>query len=177
MHKEMITLVQPTTDLKESYIEGVQEFQKEGLLWFMDIKLDELQNNFEKYVEAQKNKKTLWTKDTPVDETELWAVSNKTYVGGISIRHKLNRDLQTMGGHIGYDTRPSYRKRGIASEMLRLALPIAKQLGIENALITCNDSNVASIKIIEKNGGVLKETKPQYEGGPLKRYYWIETTR
>ena len=171
----MITLVKPTSSLKESYIEGVQEFQKEGLLWFMDIKIEDLKNNFEKYINDQLNKKTLWTKDTPVDESEFWAVLDNKYVGGISIRHKLNEDLQTMGGHIGYDTRPSYRKRGIASEMLKLALPIAKQLGIDNALITCNDSNTASIKVIEKNGGILKETKPQYEGGPLKRYYWIKT--
>jgi hypothetical protein len=27
--------------------------------------------------------------------------------------------------------------------------------------------------VIEKNGGVLRETKPQFEGGPMKRYYWI----
>lgn len=169
-----IKLVRPTIDLKESYLEALAEFQAEGLAWVMDLKIEDLSQNFEEFVRSELNKKTLWTKDIPVDETELWAVLDNVYVGRISIRHRLNADLHIMGGHIGYDTRPSYRGRGIASAMLSLALPIAKKIGIANALLTCNDSNIASIKIIEKSGGILKETKPQFEGGPLKRYYWIQ---
>jgi predicted acetyltransferase len=168
-----IKLVRPLVDFKDSFLEALVEFQREGLPWVMDLEVDSLRRDFKSFVHAELNKRTLWTKDTPVDETELWAILNDVYVGRISIRHKLNADLHIMGGHIGYDTRPSYRGRGIASSMLNLAIPIAKQLGIERALLTCNESNVPSIKIIEKNGGVLKETKSQFEGGPLKRYYWI----
>lgn len=173
MKNELVKLIKPTVTLKESFLNALKEFQDEKLPWVMHINIDELRNGFEEFVHGELNKKTCWTKDTPVDETELWAVLDGIYVGRISIRHKLNDDLQTMGGHIGYDTRPTYRGRGIASSMLKQALPIAKKLGITDALLTCNDSNVASIKIIEKNLGVLRETKPQYEGGPLKRYYWI----
>lgn len=168
-----IKLVRPCVDYKESFLDGLIEFQNEGLPWMMHLKMDELRRDFNGFVQAMLKKRTLWTKDAPVDETELWAILDGVYVGEISIRHKLNADLRVVGGHIGYDTRPSYRGRGIASAMLKLMLPIAKQLGIEEVLITCNDSNVASIKVIEKNGGVLRETKPQFEGWPLKRYYWI----
>lgn len=169
-----LRLVKPAIEFKESFLAGLAEFQEEGLPWVMHLKIDELRHDFAKFVETQLNKRTLWTNDTPVDETELWAIMNETYVGRISIRHKLNADLHILGGHIGYDTRPSYRGRGVATTMLKLALPIAKQLGVSSAMLTCNDNNIASIKIIEKNGGVLKETRPQFTGGPLKRYYWID---
>ncbi len=175
MTSEIVKLIKPTALFKESYLEALKEFQEEKLPWVVNLNIADLRNNFEKFIEAQLNKQTLWTKDSPVDVTELWAILNETYVGRISIRHKLNHDLEIMGGHIGYDTRPSYRGRGIATSMLRQALPIAKQLGISKVLITCDDNNLASIKIIEKNGGVLKDTKPLNEGGPLKRYYWILT--
>ncbi|MES2964056.1 MAG: GNAT family N-acetyltransferase [Bdellovibrionota bacterium] len=168
-----IRLVRPSIDLKESFLEALAEFQTEGLAWVMDLDINELRRNFPAFVASELTKRTRWTKDTPVEETELWAVMDGVYVGRISIRHRLNADLHVMGGHIGYDTRPTYRGRGIATRMLELALPIARDLGIREALLTCNDDNRASIKVIEKNGGILRETKPQLEGGPLKRYYLI----
>lgn len=168
-----IKLVRPTAEYKESFLEALAEFQEEGLPWFMDHKISDLKNDFDQFVQSQLTKRSHWIQDTPIDETELWAISNGIYVGRISIRHQLNDSLRIMGGHIGYDTRPSFRGRGIASEMLRLAIPVARSLGLKSVLLTCNDSNIASIKVIEKNGGILSETKPQFEGGPLKRYYWI----
>jgi predicted acetyltransferase len=175
MRTSSLTLVRPTSRLKESFLEGLAEFQQEQLPWVMQHDIEALRADFDQFVRDQLGKKTLWTQDTPVDETELWAVLDGVYVGRISIRHKLNRDLEIVGGHIGYDTRPAYRGKGLASTMVALALPIAKSLGIDEVLVTCNDSNIASIRVIEKNGGRLRETKPQFEGGPLKRYYLIAT--
>ncbi len=169
-----LKLETPTVIYKESYLHGLQEFQNEGLEWAKAIDFAAAVENFEEFVNSQNSKMTDWTKETPVRATELWAIVNSQFVGRLSIRHELNASLRQFGGHIGYDTRPSFRQRGIASEMLRLSLPIAKSLGIMSALLTCNDDNLASIKVIEKNGGKLQETKPQYEGGPMKRYYWIK---
>jgi len=54
-----------------------------------------------------------------------------------------------------------YRKReqhkGYGKLMLKLALPRAKKLGLNQVLITCNDNNTGSIKIIECFGSVLKK--------------------
>jgi predicted acetyltransferase len=169
-----LILVKPSVQYKESYLEALREFQDEKLPWVMDLNVVELSRNFEAFVERENNKQTSWTKDPPVPQTELWGIVNGVYVGRIAIRHWLNETLKVMGGHIGYDTRPSYRGKGVASEMLRQSLPFAKAIGIKEALLTCNDSNIPSIKTIEKNGGVLAEVKPQFEGGPLKRYYWIK---
>lgn len=174
MKTEIVQLIPPSVDFKESYLACLSEFQAEGLAWVMDKNLEEIGKNFAAYVAAEKNKRTLWTQDEPVPESIYWAILAGEVVGDISIRHRLNADLKIMGGHIGYDTRPAYRGRGVATSMLRQALPIAKSLGIESAMLTCNDTNLASIRVIEKNGGKLRETKPQFPGGPLKRYYWIE---
>ncbi|MDD4797139.1 MAG: GNAT family N-acetyltransferase [Eubacteriales bacterium] len=94
-----------------------------------------------------------------------------TIVGAIDIRHYLNDHLLMSGGHIGYGVRPTARRRGYATAMLALALPLARALSIDRALITCDDTNVGSARTIEKNGGVL-ENKIEDEGKLIRRY-WI----
>jgi predicted acetyltransferase len=109
-----------------------------------------------------------------VQDTFLIAEVDGEVVGRISIRHSLNDFLFNYGGHIGYMVRPAFRRRGYASEMFRQALLIATDLGINMVLITCNDDNHGSIKVIEKHGGVL-ENKVD-EDGYLLRRYWINNS-
>lgn len=101
--------------------------------------------------------------------TTLWYVEGSEYLGRLAIRHRLTRWLLELGGHIGYDVRPSARRKGYATDMLRDALPIAKQLGIEDVLVTCDVDNTASRRVIEKNGGRLEDER----GGKLR--FWIRT--
>lgn len=67
--------------------------------------------------------------------------------------------------------RPSHRRKGYATEMLRQAKAIAKSLGINSALVTCNDDNLGSITVIESQGGVLENIVD--ENGRALRRYWI----
>jgi predicted acetyltransferase len=94
-----------------------------------------------------------------VPVTELWWIEGDEFLGRIAIRHRLSPKLFEMGGHIGYDVRPTARRRGHATEMLRQALGIAAGMGIERALITCNVANVGSRAVIERNGGVLEDER------------------
>jgi predicted acetyltransferase len=104
-----------------------------------------------------------------VPSTTLWWVDGDEYLGRIAVRHRLSPALLEVGGHIGYDVRPSARRRGHATAMLRGALPIAAGLGIERALITCDVDNVASRKVIETCGGVLEDRR----GSTLR--FWAPT--
>lgn len=88
------------------------------------------------------------------------------------IRHELNDYLLQYGGHIGYGVRSSQRRKGYASQMLSLALPIAKELGINKAPITCDKNNIGSAKTIMNNGGIL-ENEVGNENEITQRY-WIE---
>ena len=113
------------------------------------------------------------TDGASIPKTHLWAVADEQFVGRISVHHDLNDALRVEGGHIGYDTVPRFRGRGIATEMLRQALPVARALGLTDVLLTCDDTNAASIRVIVKNRGSLRATKLLDPNRPLKRYYWI----
>ncbi len=105
-----------------------------------------------------------------VPQTTLWWVDGDEYLGRISIRHRLTPALRAIGGHIGYDIRPSARQRGHATAMLAAVLPVARSLGIDPALLTCDEDNLASHRVIEANGGV----RADHGGGKVR--YWIPTS-
>jgi predicted acetyltransferase len=168
-----IQLVPPAERFRESFLRGLREFQREGLPWWIGGDLATAEQDFGAFVArklADANRRT----ETFVPATHLWAVAEEQFVGRISIRHELNDALRVEGGHIGYDTVPSFRGRGVATEMLRQALPVARALGLAAVLLTCDDTNAASIRVIESNGGSLHETKALAVDRPLKRYYWID---
>lgn len=108
-----------------------------------------------------------------VPATFLVAVIGDQIVGRTSIRHRLNQRLLEDGGHIGYAVRPQFRRRGYATVILRQSLIIARAEGVERVLMTCDDNNQASIRIIESAGGVLEDIRPNPDKGVAKRRYWI----
>lgn len=112
--------------------------------------------------------------DTPrpdgyVPSTSLWWIDGTEYLGRLAIRHRLTPSLLEEGGHIGYDVRPSARRQGHATAMLAAALPVARGLGIEDALLTCDVENKWSRRVIEANGGVLEDER----SGKLR--FWVRT--
>lgn len=94
-------------------------------------------------------------------------------VGRASIRFELNDFLAYEGGHIGYGVLAAHRRRGYASEILRQSLVIARQHGVERALVTCDDDNAASATVIERGGGVLDSIVDGAAGKQVRRY-WID---
>lgn len=93
-------------------------------------------------------------------------------LGAVNIRHYLNDSLLKEGGHIGDGIRPSERRKGYATEMIRLALLECKKLGIDKVLMTCDQDNIGSVRAIVKNGGVLENEFVNAEGHVEQRY-WI----
>lgn len=95
-------------------------------------------------------------------------------VGIIDIRHSLGQPfLAQYGGHIGYAVRPTERRKGYATQMLRLALTYAKEeLGLSRVMLGCYTDNEGSNRTIVRCGGRLMETKPYTDGKPM-HIYWI----
>lgn len=93
-------------------------------------------------------------------------------LGAINIRYELNDYLFNYGGNIGYGIRPTERRKGYATEMLRLALNICKEKGMNKVLITCKKSNIGSAKTMIKNSAVLDNEV--MEDNELLQRYWIE---
>lgn len=94
-------------------------------------------------------------------------------VGFIQLRHSLNKELLSDGGHIGYSIRPTERRKGYASEMLKLCLKEARELGLSSVLITCDVDNIASETVIRKAGGVLENSITTNQG-LMKKRFWID---
>ena len=107
--------------------------------------------------------------------TLFWLVRGGTAIVGTSqLRHTLTPDLEHEGGHIGYNIRPSQRRKGYGTRLLGLLLGKARGLGLQRVLLTCDTDNVASARIIEKNGGRLDSDGISGKSGkPISRY-WIE---
>ena len=110
-----------------------------------------------------------------VRSDQLVAVVEGEIVGRVSVRFELNEYLLERGGHVGYGVAPAHRARGYATEILRQALVVLRAEGVERVLVTCDDENVASARVIEKNGGVLESISPPQEGdNKFVRRYWIQ---
>jgi len=171
--KHKLKLILPNKKYATSYLKMEKEFRAEGsktasrgMDLFKSLKDFSLYNrkmiNDRRGINLEKGR---------VPATLYWAVVGNKIVGRLDIRHRLNKNLRIIGGHIGYAVAPSERKKGYATEMLRLGLKKTKQLGIKKALITCDEGNIASRKVIEKNGGVL-ENKIKIKG-VCKLRFWI----
>ena len=143
--------------------EGIRDFEKLEKLSFDDWMDDLEKNKYEENLPDEYSPHTLYL-----------AINNNKIVGAIGIRWKQVPVLMTFGGLIGYSIRPSQRGKGYASEMLKLALDKFKDTNIENVLITCKDFNIASKRVIERNGGVFENAYNNDEDGYTYLRYWIK---
>lgn len=168
-----VELVRASKEMKEQYLSFINDWEKDGeeitpyaaRLQDMDYKtwLD--------YTYKFETVDTCPSNLVPA-HTYFLVLDNKKIIGAVNIRHYLNDYLLKFAGHIGYGVLPSERKQGYASLMLSMALPIAKKLGINRVLITCDKNNVGSAKTIINNGGVLEN---EVSGdGEITQRYWIE---
>ncbi len=109
-----------------------------------------------------------------VPATMYWLLDKGEIIGRVHIRHILNDFLLNYGGHIGYYIKPSKRKMGYGLKILQLALEEARKMDMTEILVTCDENNIGSQKIIESCGGVLENIVDPGNGKPRKKRYWIK---
>lgn len=173
----VIALSRPDSALHASWAEAVAEFYEAGEehmhgsgLWEFDH-VDVTAAGCRRVVEhllAQADPAT----ELPVGKvhcTYLWITDGPEFVGYLAIRHALTPWLLEEGGHIGYAVRPSRRRQGYATRALVLATAEAGALGLDRVLVTCDDDNVGSRRVIESAGGVFEDIRNG------KRRYWMDT--
>jgi predicted acetyltransferase len=175
----MPAFVPPDPGLRETFLAAMAEFRDEGRGGDgsgIGRDLDEWTGRWETdagfaaYVAEKLAERVRVADPDWVLCTNLWWTDEQGYIGRMSIRHELNEWLGEVGGHIGYDVRRSRRREGHATAMLAAALPVARSLGIDRALLTCDDDNLGSRRVIEGNGGILEDVRK----GKLR--YWVPTS-
>lgn len=164
----MIILTEPGEKYLDSYREAYQEFQLRGIDTY-GLTNPECGDIFEKFDNYR------WERNLRSDRVGAdyyWLVDDEKayFVGEITIRHRLNEALLQLGGHIGYCIRIGEWGKGYGTHMLKLALLKAKKMGIDRVLLTCNEDNHASVRVMEKNGFTLADTV-QTEAGMTRRYW------
>lgn len=165
-------LVYPCKKYLESYQEAFNEYIEHNVdtYSFDDINEVDVVKKYYNY------RKSIELKPNRVAQTTYWLVEGNEFIGEIGIRHALNDSLLRYGGHIGYGIRYSCWGKGYGTKMLSLALKKAKQLGLNKVLITCDNDNYASAKVIENNNGKLENIVENLIDGKIiqTRRYWIE---
>lgn len=169
-----MSLVRPTVDLKDEYLSFHQEWIESGedmVPWV----ISKDPSDFEAMVQfLLNNEKGENLPESWVPGSTFWLVAgDNKVVGAVNIRHRLTEKLLNCGGHIGYGIRPKERRKGYASKLLALSLQKAKELGIEKALVVCDEGNIASEKTILKNGGIPDSNFVEEDGNVIKRF-WIQ---
>jgi len=166
-------LVLPDTGLRESFLEMAREFEAEG-----DRRYALALSDFDAYL-AQSRRWAAGTGLTPdrVPMDEWWLIDGRRVLGGTRLRHRLTPGLEHDGGHIGYDIRPSERRRGNGHRILDLALVKATALNLDRVLLTCETTNAGSARIIEAAGGrPIADSVSPLTGREMSRF-WITLRR
>jgi len=148
-----LRLIEPNSNYKEKLLENIDDYRKNKEFNYVEM-YEKASDDFEQYVSTLI--KHSYGKDLPsgwtIPYSTYWLINNDGDIVGVSrIRH----NELSLHGHIGYDVPPRYRNKGYATELLRLSLEKAKIIGLDQVVITCNEKNLPSIKVICNNNGIL----------------------
>lgn len=171
---DKIILVKPDLSYADEIIKYKEESLKESPLINGSAGLDRF-SSIEIWFEELKKRSCEDTvpKGLVPSSTYLGIREKDNYiVGMIDIRHYLNEYLTEAGGHIGYGVRKTERNKGYAKQMLKLALEKCKKLKIKRVLITCDEDNIASEKVILSANAKLEDIRNV--DGENKKRFWID---
>ena len=168
-------LTKPSVDYKESYLEALALYHKEGRYLHLDP--HELKNNFENFVNERCSRRSEayrnyddWVEIVP--DTILWLVKDDEYLGSIKIRHRLNWHLEKWGGHLSLIVRPDMRLKGHGQKIFRKVKPALQALKLERALMTVSPENNIARHILEKIGARYEDELSETDNFPAQCRYW-----
>ncbi len=166
-----IKLVNPTLQLKEKALEYRQEHFNSNEFVINGSEMLDKMKSYEEWLERiTRNKKAETVDPNWVVTDTFFALreSDQKIIGMIDFRHELKGVLKYLG-NCGYSVRPSERRKGYATEMLKLLLQYAKSCGYKKIYLSVEKENAPSHQTILKNGGQL-EKKLFYEGQEIYSY-------
>lgn len=175
----MLKLIKPNEKYYKQYKEMMDEWNKEGSRiapWPLHLKYH-TEEYFKEMLFRVKEVEKGENLGEYASSTTYWLYNDKTntLLGASNLRHYLTEDGLKLWGHIGYGIRPSERKKGYATRLLKMTMVEAKEKNIDKVLLGAYKGNIGSWKVMEKCGGKFENIVIEEETGlPVKRY-WINT--
>ncbi len=149
-------LIPPHKIDQKAFSDFINEFKNAGEK-LVPVALDQKEMDFQTYIDRLADESS--GKEIPenwVPSSTCFLVNKKGKIyGAVNIRHRLTDALKVVGGHIGYSIRPSVRRHGYGTMILKMALAIIRTMDIKEVILTCSRDNTASAHVIQKNGGIL----------------------
>ena len=170
---EKIILVKPDLSYSDEIIKYKEESLAESPIINGSAGLDRL-SSIEDCEELKKRSSEDTVPEGLVPSSTYLGVREKDnyIVGMIDIRHYLNEYLTQVGGNIGYSVRKTERNKGYAKQMLKLALGKCRDLKMKKVLITCDEDNIASEKVILSANAKFEDIRSA--DGENKKRFWID---
>ncbi|MBQ8313938.1 MAG: GNAT family N-acetyltransferase [Clostridia bacterium] len=100
-----------------------------------------------------------------VPDTYYFLWHGDEIVGQFKLRPVLNDFLRTGSGHVGYGIHPAHRRKGYATEGLRLTIELLKTLPEfqdSEVYFSCNLDNEGSLKTMLNNGGYIHHSDGEH---------------
>jgi predicted acetyltransferase len=168
---ETLELVTPTPALAEAYLDACREevAHDARASEVVPTTIDGLRPLFQRW---ERQERTGDEATGGVPQSTFWLVRNGCEVlGSSTLRHRLTPQQRATVGHVDYGLRPSARRKGYGTRLLALTLARARLMGLDEVLVTCRKANTGSVRVIERNGGVLLGEYPRAsDGEPMLRY-------
>jgi len=156
----------PSVKYLDSFFQAMAEFQDEGNPQISESMTREQFPGYVQQLHDQSVGKNL--KEGHVPSKEFWIVDPEGYAGRIILGLMFTPGPDRLGNHVGYAVRPSKRQRGYATKALELLLDEARNLKIYRLMPICDAANIASRKVIERNGGLPLDPTPEGQCGPIR---------
>ena len=160
MNKKEIALVKPAKELEIQALDYRQEHFSNGETVINGSELLDKILSYDEWLDTvSKNSCSKTVHPDWVLTDTFFAVRKADHkiVGIIDLRYELNDFLKDLG-NCGYSVRPTERKKGYATKMLKELCMIAKAHGLKRIQLSVEKDNVASIRTIEKNGGIYERS-------------------
>jgi len=157
----------PDISRRQDADDFINEFRQKGSSMDGSLGLGRVSGYDEwlEYIKVHQRKSTLPAGHVITSAYFAVRESDNRIIGIFNVRHYLNDELILSGnGNVGYCVRPSERRKGYASEMLKMALEKCAELKMHEVHVSCYQFNSPSIRVIEKNGGKLYQEYKRPEG-------------